>query len=87
MVAASNGKHVGDEFGRNGCSGLILLIMPCVWITWYNGGDSPRGGSFASGDEDEKFHEMVIGVGAAGLKNKDVFVTNRLADCDVQFPV
>lgn len=87
MVAPRDGKHIGHEFGGDGCARLILLIVSCVWITWDHGGDAPRRGSLASGDEDEEFHEMVIGVSAARLKDEDVFVTNRLADCDVQLSI
>ena len=87
MVAASDGKHVGDELGSNGRTTLVLLVHARVRITWDNGSDAAGRSTLAGGNEDEKLHEVVVDFATSGLEDKDVLVTNRIRNLDVKLPI
>lgn len=87
MIAPSNNEHVGDQLGRDGRSALVLFILSCVWVTRNDGSDPTSRSGLACGDDDEKFHEVVIYVAAARLYDENVGVADGLGDFDVNLAV
>jgi hypothetical protein len=67
MVAAGDSEHVSDELGSDGGTTLVLFVHACVWITWDDGGDAARRGTFARGNEYEELHEVIVDVATGGL--------------------
>ena len=87
VIAPGNGEHIGNEFSGDRCAGLVLFVLSCIRITWYDCSNTTGGGGAASRDEDEELHEVVVDIGAAGLENEDVLVANGLLQLNVDFSV
>jgi hypothetical protein len=87
VIAPSDGHHVGDELGGDRRARFLLLVHPRVRETGHDGGDAARRSGFASGDEDEEFHEVVVDVGAASLDDEDVFVADGFQDLGADLSV
>jgi hypothetical protein len=76
VITARSLKHVGDEFGCNGCSGFIFFVLSGVWETRYYGCYPAGRGRATSVYHDEEFHQMVVDTVRAGLDDEHVFITN-----------
>lgn len=87
MVTARDDQHVGDEFGRDGCTRFVLLVHTGIWKTGNHGSDAARRGSFTGRDEDEEFHQVVVDVSAAGLDDENVLLANGFGNFDVDLAV
>lgn len=83
VVASGGNQHVCDELGGYGSSALVLLVLSGIGKVGKDGGDAAGAGGTAGVDHDEKLHEAVVDVvGGRRLQDEDVFISNRLADCD-----
>ena len=87
VVAACDGEHVSDELGGDGCPALVFFVHAGVRVARDDGGDAAGRSTLARGNEDEKFHEVVIHVATGRLEDKDVLVADRLEDLHVDFPI
>ena len=87
VVAARDGKHVGDELRGDGRATLVLFVHACIRVARYDGGDPAGRSALARGDEDEKLHEVVVHVAAGRLEDKDVLVADRLRYLHVDLPI
>lgn len=56
VVASSSLKHVGHQFGCDGCTRLVFLVLAGVREVRKNGSDAACRCSFASVDHDQKLH-------------------------------
>lgn len=65
VVASGRDEHISNEFGGDGCSALVLLVLSGIRVARNDGGDSSSRGGSAGGDEDEEFHEVVVDVEAS----------------------
>lgn len=61
MVAAGILNHIGNELGSDGCSTLVLFVLPCIEEVRNDCSDSLCTGRLASMDHDEQLHERGIG--------------------------
>lgn len=87
MVTASNNEHVRDKFCRDGRPRLVLFVHPSIGKR-RDDCCYPSGGSrFAGRNEDEEFHEVVIGILTARLNDENIFISNRFRNFDVDFAV
>lgn len=87
MVRARGGEHVRDELRGDRRARGVLLVHTRVGEGGDDGGDAARGGGLARGDEDEKLHQVVVDIPAAGLEDEDVLVADGLGDLDVDLAV
>ena len=72
MITSRNLQHIGHQFGGNGSTGLVFLVLAGIGEIGDDGGDTARGGSFAGGDHYQKFHYAIIDVsGGGGLKDEN----------------
>lgn len=78
MIAASHSEHIRYEFCSNGGPRLVLLVHPSIREAGYDSGDAACGRAFASGDEDEEFHEIVVDVAASRLDDEYVLFSDGL---------
>lgn len=83
MVAPGLLKHVGDEFGSDGCSTLVLLVLASVGKEGQDGCDPLRARDFAGVDHDAKLHERGVDLPAAGVDDVHVVFSHRLDDSDM----
>ena len=87
VVAARDGKHVGDELRGDRRATLVFFVHARIRIARYDGGNAAGRSALARGDEDEKLHEVVVHVAAGRLEDKDVLVADRLGDLHVDLPI
>lgn len=74
-------QHVGNQLSANGRSTLVLLILSRVRKIRDDSGNAPSGSGSTGVDHDEQLHEPVIDIpGRSRLQNKDVLVTDGLAN-------
>ena len=72
MVASGSLKHVGHQFGRDGCTRLVLLVLTSVGEVRQNSSDTACRRSLASVDHDQELHESVVDVARWGrLQDED----------------
>lgn len=87
MVAPCDRQHIRHELRGDGRAGHVLLVHPRIREAGNNGGNSARRRSLAGRDEDEEFHEVVVGVAAPRLDDEHVFVSDGLGNFDIYFAI
>lgn len=88
MVATGSDEHVRNQFGRDGRTALVFLVLPSIWEVWNYSGDSSRRGSSAGMDHDQQLHQSIVDIaGCSRLDDENykgrkhsvsVFVLHRL---------
>lgn len=74
-------QHVGNEFGTNRRTRLVLLVLASIRKVGDDGSDATSRSSPASMDHDEQFHEPVVDVsGGSRLKDEDIFISDRFSN-------
>lgn len=72
MIASSGLQHVGHQLGGDRSTALVFLILARIGEVGNNGRNAAGGGSLASIDHDQEFHESVVDVvGSCGLQDED----------------
>ena len=84
MVTSRLLKHVGDQFGGNRRSTLILFVLTRIREEGDNGGDSFRARDLAGVNHDAKLHEGRVDLATAGVYDINVILTDRLCDANVR---
>lgn len=80
MITARCLQHIRDKFRRYRSPGFIFLVLARVGKVWDDSRDASRTGSLARVDHDEKLHQPIVNVPRGrGLKDENIFVTDRLA--------
>ena len=83
-LAPRGDDQVADQFGRDGHPGSVLAVLPGIAVVGEDGCDTPRRGPPGSVDEDEEFHQGIVGRksfrGADGLDDVNVFPADIFTD-------
>jgi hypothetical protein len=66
MVAASSLEHVRHQFGGDGRTRLVLLVLACIRKVRQNGSDSTCRRSLTCVDHDQKLHKSIVDVAWRG---------------------
>lgn len=77
MVTPCNNQHVRNQLCRDGRTRFFFLVHTSVGETRNNSSDPACWCRFACGDQNKKFHEIVVDVAAAGLNDENVFISDR----------
>jgi len=85
MVTSSPLYHVGYEFGGNGSSALVFLVLAGIGKKWENSGDSFCTCNLACMDHYAEFHEGSIDGTTTGIDNVDIVFSYRLCNADAGF--
>lgn len=87
MVTSCHSKHVGDKLSGDGRTRLVLLVHPSVGEARNDGRYPPRRGTLHGGDEDKKFHEVIVNIAASRLDDENVLVTDGLGNLDIDLSI
>src|SRR5690606_20560508 len=88
MITTSSLQHVCDQFGRDWCSTLVLLVLSRIRKVWEDSRNPSCRCGLASVDHDKKLHQSIVDFsGRGGLQNENVLVSNRFTDCDTGLQV
>ena len=79
MSTGSN-DEVGDKFGGDGDTWLILSILARISVEWQDSRDSFGAGPSQGINHDEHLHQMLIRWWRSGLDNEDVLPTHVFLD-------
>ena len=85
MVASRLLEHVGDEFGGDRRSTLILLVLTRVGEEGDDGGNPLCAGDLTGMDHDAKLHERSVYLATASVDDIDVILPDGLCDTNVGF--
>jgi len=85
VVASRLLKHVGDQFGRDRRSTLVLLVLARIGEEGDDGCYPLRARNLAGVDHDTEFHERSVHLATPGVDNIDVILADRLCDAHVGF--
>jgi len=80
MITTRFLNHVGDKFGGNGRSALILLVLSGVGEKWNHSSDSFGARNFAGVDHDAQFHEGCIYRSASSGDDVDIILPHGLCN-------
>ena len=79
-------QHVGDQFGRDGRSRLVLLVLPRIGEMRHDRGDPPGRGDLARVDHDTELEQRRVDHPCAGVHDVDVIVSYGFLDLDLALP-
>ena len=87
VITSRDDQHVGNKFGRNGRTRLVLLVHTGIRKTRNDCRDATRRSGFTGRDEDEEFHQVIVDVVASRLDDEDVFLANGFGYFDIDLAV
>ena len=86
-VSAGAGDHVGHQLGRDRGAGPGLAVLPGIAEIRDHRGDALGGGPLQRVDDDEQFHQVVVGGERGRLHHEHVLAADVLLDLDEDFHV
>ncbi len=81
-VGAGHRDHVGDEAGRDGDPGLVLLVGAAVRVERQDRRDPPGARPLEGVDHDQQFHDRLVDRVAGRLDEEDVLLADVVEDLD-----
>ena len=81
------GDQVSDQFSRDRFPSCGFAIGSSISIVGNNGGDLTGGGSTASIDHNQQFHQIIVNGMATGLDEIHISSPNGFLDLDIQFSI
>ena len=85
--SAGTGDHVGHELGRDGRARAGLAVLPGIAEIRDHRGDALGGGPLQRVDDDQEFHQVVVGGERGRLHHEHVLAADILLDLDEDFHV
>ena len=86
-VGAGMGDEIGDELGRDRGARSGFAILPRVTVVRNDRGDPPRRRAPQRVDDDQQFHQVIVGGIRGRLDHEDVRAAHVLQDFDEDFHV
>ena len=86
-VGAGVGDHVGDELGRDRRARHRLAVLARIAEIGDHRRYAPRGGPLQRVDQDQEFHQVVVGGIGRRLDDEDIFAPDVLLHLDKDFHV
>ena len=81
-VGAGPGDQVGDELGRDRRARTRFAVLPGVTEIGHHRGDAARRGAAQRVDDDQQFHQVVVGRKRRRLQHENVGAADVLLDLD-----
>ena len=76
-IDAGGGQHIGNEFGANGNTWLVLSILTCPSEIWNNGSNLCSRSTLGCIDHEEQLHQ-VVSAWEGALNEKYILAANGL---------
>ena len=86
-IGARFGDEVGHQLGRDRRAGADFAVLPRIAEIGDHRGDAPRARAPQRIDDDEQFHQMVVGRIARRLDDEHVLAAHILLHLDEHFHV